>query len=60
MKKVMFAVLALPFLAGCFWSKKADVVETEIAQEVMMPESSEATESSDMNNMVADESSDEK
>jgi uncharacterized protein YcfL len=57
MKKVMFAVLALPFLAGCFWNKKADVVETEMAQEVMMPESSE---SSDMNNMVADESSDEK
>lgn len=38
----MFAVLALPLLAGCFWNKtdkKTDVVESTVAQEAQAPES---------------------
>lgn len=56
MKKVIFAVLALPLLAGCFWNKKADVVETSSAQDV----SNMVTEETDVANKLMDHESDEK
>lgn len=31
MKKLFLALLVVPFLAGCWWNKKADVIETTAA-----------------------------
>lgn len=61
MKRLMVAVLALPLLTACWWNKeekKADVVETTMAQEAP---ASEASENADVAaEATADESSDEK
>ena len=44
MKKVMLTILALPLLAGCFWNKKADVVESNADQEQLLQETNAAND----------------
>lgn len=54
MKKVMFAILVLPLLAGCFWNKK-DIVETNMSEATTAANAEDASSENTMETTEATE-----
>jgi hypothetical protein len=57
MKKLMFALCALPFIAAC-WGKKAENSTESAPVEMAQPEDNEATTSEALSEMMTPESAD--